>query len=127
MPGFDLPKPNPAGICKRMFPEIPVCLSEHSLVLVEVHAPDGGGVPVERVEALPALAVPHLERAVRAAAHHGVAVHLRAPHAARVTHQRPQALSGGSRPDLKESFIHQFIIINYHSSLESGTGVTIFV
>ena len=62
---------------------------------MEVHTPDGGGVPVERVHALAALAVPHLERAVRAPAHHRVALHLRAPDAPSVTHQGPQALPAG--------------------------------
>ena len=76
-------------------------LISHSLVFVEVHAPDGGGVSVEGVDALPALAVPHLERAVRAPAHHRVPLHLRAPDAARVTHQGPQALAGGRAPYLE--------------------------
>ena len=71
-----------------------------SLVFVEVHAPDGGGVTVEGVDALAALAVPDLEGAVRAARDHRVALHLRAPHAARVTHQRPQALPRRRRPYL---------------------------
>ena len=79
---------------------VSTCSIMYSLVFVEVHAPDGGGVPVEGVDALAALAVPHLEGAVRAARDHRVALHLGAPHAARVTHQRPQALPGGRRPYL---------------------------
>ncbi len=64
---------------------------------MEVHAAHGGGVSVERVQALARLGVPHFQRAVRAAADDDVALHLRRPDAARVTHQRPQAL-----PERKE-------------------------
>ena len=43
------------------------------LVLVEVHASDGGGVSVEGVDAGAGVGVPDLEGAVRAAAHDRVA------------------------------------------------------
>jgi hypothetical protein len=59
---------------------------------MQMHAPDGGSVAVERVQALAILRVPHFQGAVGAAADDDGARHLRGPNSANVTHQHSQTL-----------------------------------
>ena len=65
-----------------------------------MHASDGGRVSVQSVDALSRFGVPHFESSIRGPGYDDVFLHLRRPHAARVTDQRTQALSRLRRPDL---------------------------
>ena len=72
---------------------------------MQMHTPDGRGMPVERVFTLPGVGVPHFERPVGGAGDHGEAVHLAGPDAARVADQGPQTPAGGGRPHLQRVVI----------------------
>ena len=69
---------------------------------MDVHASDGGGVAVERVDALARLGVPNFESPIRGAGNDDVLLHLRGPDSARVPDQSAQAFPGLRRPNLQD-------------------------
>ena len=67
---------------------------------MDVHASDGGRVPVQSVDALSRFGVPHFESSIRGPGYDDVFLHLRRPHAACMADQCTQALSRLRGPNL---------------------------